>query len=418
MPRPSINLERFQAEISNLYQNGTNPLTIANIINNQYGIKVGERMIKTRLSIWGIQKSNRMAARDTVLHARIKVLIYQVGLSDEEILHTLGLEGYDIQARTLRYIRHQKGFLRRLANPGYEIGFLHQHFKNQGFLIGSNRHIFFYIIWVYVGISSRTVVSMLRQFLDTLAITQQQPRLVRSDRGTETVLLAEAPYKLQQSLHPEINIRDCYLYEYEYFYALQEEGKFSINRLGDRIALYTIYMPLIQTQITSFVRTWNQHQIRKQSNRPYLVPGKPWMNYHFPPTGVVNEGIQFDMDLFKQLQKYVKDWDTDQYLPPDTYTWTRNQLLELLFDPQQPPSAAGDHALTPFYTIYLDLRARIQAYIETGSQLILQLSQPLTGAFAWDPWPNPNRNKELELVQEIEVGYNQDQVGGIEGLEN
>lgn len=170
MPRPSINLEPFQAEISNLYQTGTNPRTIANIISNRYGIKVGERTIKTRLSIWGIQKSNRTASRDTVLHARIKVLIYQVGLSDEEILHTLKLEGYDITPRSLKYIRHQKGFLRRLANPvadqaqvenvlnqlrtdlatgqieGYGIRFLHQHFKNQGFLIG--RYVIFTIIYI------------------------------------------------------------------------------------------------------------------------------------------------------------------------------------------------------------------------------------------------------------------------------
>lgn len=81
-----------------------------------------------------------------------------------------------------------------------------------------------------------------------------------------------------------------------------------MDQLGDRIALYAIYMPLIRTQITSFVRTWNQHRIRKQSNRPYSVPGKPWMNYHFPPTGVENEGIQFNLDLFKQLQQDVKDW--------------------------------------------------------------------------------------------------------------
>jgi hypothetical protein len=69
-----------------------------------------------------------------------------------------------------------------------------------------------YIIWIYVGISSRTAVSVLRQFLDTLQITEQLPRFVRSDRGTETTLLAAAQHKLQQSQHPEIQISECYLY--------------------------------------------------------------------------------------------------------------------------------------------------------------------------------------------------------------
>jgi hypothetical protein len=69
-----------------------------------------------------------------------------------------------------------------------------------------------YIIWIYVGISSRTAVSVLRQFLDVVQVTQYQPRLIRSDRGTETILLAEAHHKLQQSNNLEIQLPECYLY--------------------------------------------------------------------------------------------------------------------------------------------------------------------------------------------------------------
>ncbi|OJJ07711.1 hypothetical protein ASPVEDRAFT_142050, partial [Aspergillus versicolor CBS 583.65] len=53
------------------------------------------------------------------------------------------------------------------------------------------------------------------------------------------------------------------------------------------ITLYTIYMPILRIQIISFIQTWNNHKIQKQPNRPYLVPGKPFMNYNFPPTGVL-----------------------------------------------------------------------------------------------------------------------------------
>jgi hypothetical protein len=51
------------------------------------------------------------------------------------------------------------------------------------------------------------------------------------------------------------------------------------------------------------------------------------MNYNFLLTGVKNQGIKFNMDLFKQLQDDVQDWDIDEYLPLETYSWTRNQLL-------------------------------------------------------------------------------------------
>jgi hypothetical protein len=70
-----------------------------------------------------------------------------------------------------------------------------------------------YVVWIYVGITARTAVSVLRQYLDVLQITGQQPRFVRSDRGTETILLAEAHHKLlQQSYNPDISISDYYLY--------------------------------------------------------------------------------------------------------------------------------------------------------------------------------------------------------------
>lgn len=185
-------------------------------------------------------------------------------------------------------------------------------------------------------------------------------------------------------------------------------------------------MPILRIQIVSFVRTWNSHNIRKQPNRPYLVPGKPFMNYNFPPTGVQNQGIQFDIELFKSLQEDVREWgmfftslyylllnfiiDENEYLPAETFNWTRTQLLELNFDPESPPSTAGDHILTPFRTIYLELRARTKTHIQQGFRPFLQLSQPPTGAFNWDPQINPNNKENLENVREVEVGYDQDPI--------
>lgn len=69
-----------------------------------------------------------------------------------------------------------------------------------------------YIIWVYVGITARTAVSVLRQFLDVVKEIQRQPRIIRSDRGTETVLLAEGHHRLLRAHDPEISLKDCYFY--------------------------------------------------------------------------------------------------------------------------------------------------------------------------------------------------------------
>jgi hypothetical protein len=69
-----------------------------------------------------------------------------------------------------------------------------------------------YIIWIYVGNTSRMAVSVLRQFLEAVHVIKRQPQIVRSGQGTGTILLAEAQHKLQQSRHPEAQLSGCYIY--------------------------------------------------------------------------------------------------------------------------------------------------------------------------------------------------------------
>lgn len=69
-----------------------------------------------------------------------------------------------------------------------------------------------YIIWTYVGITARTEVSVLKQFLDVVEDVQLQSRIVRSDQGPETVLLAEAHHRLLRAYDPNIPLEECYYY--------------------------------------------------------------------------------------------------------------------------------------------------------------------------------------------------------------
>jgi hypothetical protein len=69
-----------------------------------------------------------------------------------------------------------------------------------------------YIVWIHIGISNATAVSCLRQFIDCIEGTKKQPRFVRSGRGGETAMLADAHYQLQQDIEPDLCIQDCYLY--------------------------------------------------------------------------------------------------------------------------------------------------------------------------------------------------------------
>lgn len=66
-------------------------------------------------------------------------------------------------------------------------------------------------------------------------------------------------------------------------------------------------MPVLRVEIT-FVRNWNSHYIRKQKNRPFLVHGKPYMNYNYPGEGIFNYGLEYDESLFHSIKNDVQEW--------------------------------------------------------------------------------------------------------------
>ncbi|KAL4766836.1 hypothetical protein BDW60DRAFT_16869 [Aspergillus nidulans var. acristatus] len=110
-------------------------------------------------------------------------------------------------------------------------------------------------------------------------------------------------------------------------------------------------MPILQLEVNSCVRTWNNHQIRKQKTRQGSVPGKPFMNYFYPPESISNYGLEFDTNQIHLLQNDIQDGNPDEYPPQSTYNWTLVQLKELGFDPHSPPEDVGDDILTPYRTI-------------------------------------------------------------------
>lgn len=73
-----------------------------------------------------------------------------------------------------------------------------------------------YVIWIYVDISARTSVIVLRQYLDTISDLQVLPKILRTDRGSETPLCANAHYNLRKvsefASSEEVTFQRCYFY--------------------------------------------------------------------------------------------------------------------------------------------------------------------------------------------------------------
>jgi hypothetical protein len=69
-----------------------------------------------------------------------------------------------------------------------------------------------YVTWIYVGVSSGTSISVVRQFLNTVQAAGCFPQYVRSDCGNETAHMSYAQHLLAQNTIPDIKFEDCYMY--------------------------------------------------------------------------------------------------------------------------------------------------------------------------------------------------------------
>jgi hypothetical protein len=159
MTRSAIDLEPYRAQIISRYAETNSIQDLIEFIAEQFGIKIRNRTIRSRLQIWGCNKNNCTASTDTNLHARIKILFFQVGLEEKDLLYALKQEGFDLRPRTLKYIRHRLGLFRRTTNlsaaqqqvdsvigkleeelnkgqiDGYGRELLHRHFRRHGYMI-------------------------------------------------------------------------------------------------------------------------------------------------------------------------------------------------------------------------------------------------------------------------------------------
>jgi transposase InsO family protein len=68
-----------------------------------------------------------------------------------------------------------------------------------------------FVRWIYVGVTARTGVSVVCQFLKALEEDGAViPKFLRSDRGTETMMLATAFWLLHQADRPSSTLEDCF----------------------------------------------------------------------------------------------------------------------------------------------------------------------------------------------------------------
>jgi len=199
------------------------------------------------------------------------------------------------------------------------------------------------IIWFFVGSSNRTQVSVLRQYLYTVKTVGYCPNFIRSDKGTETPMMADAHYffyhtacfndpTIPDDVFNQICFSDCYIYGkstgntrieslwYQmisrtteqwilFFSALEADGWFREDLASDQVILVFIFMPILQDVISDWVEDHNAAPIRPQRHRSLHVPGIPNDLYRGSPNAP-KHGFDFDRDLHSELERQVLDYGT------------------------------------------------------------------------------------------------------------
>jgi hypothetical protein len=165
------------------------------------------------------------------------------------------------------------------------------------------------IIWFYVGNANRSQYSVGNQYLQAVRAFGRAPKFLRTDHGTETVLLAaiHLTFYLEslaaEGMDPD-DVDDiqalskCYIYgkstaniriestwrqirdrvtgKWLRLFGLMEASELYLDSLvADRIVLLFVFMPLIRYELNEFVQVKNEHPIRRQRNRELHVPGIP-----------------------------------------------------------------------------------------------------------------------------------------------
>jgi hypothetical protein len=273
------------------------------------------------------------------------------------------------------------------------------------------------IIWFYVGHSATTALSVLKQYLTACDAYGFRPWYLQADKGSETPLIAAAHWnfalaadgrvewngqvfqqgkRLKDSYKAASSTKNVKIEKWwesmlhvssrqwvDYFGELARDGDFDGDMLEDQIAMYAVFEGILRQELFDFVETWNLHRIRLQKNRPHVVHGQPWMNYHYPDPGkACNWGIPIDRCVLDEMQRPLADIDISTCLEPETKDWCRQVLVEMGYDNAILGARQEPDKLRPFKRFYIGLRDRIIQHIESGRQPVLVYRKAPTGGVA------------------------------------
>jgi hypothetical protein len=196
------------------------------------------------------------------------------------------------------------------------------------------------ILGMFIGLLNRTQIAVLKYYLATVK-KHGVPKVIRVDKGAETVLVAASQFAFRRAYKPDIRLEKTFAYSTStknqrierwwrtlvdgqtdqwiaYFDELKGNRLFDSSKF-DRIALQYLYMDTLRNHIASFVTMYNTHPIRRQVQREWYLPaGKPNLLYNYPPEGCRNYSTLPNPALLELIEGQLSWLDETAYLSPVT----------------------------------------------------------------------------------------------------
>jgi len=192
----------------------------------------------------------------------------------------------------------------------------------------------------------------------------------------------------------------------DYFAELEADGLWNEESLSCKIALLAVYMPILRRILHRFVDQWNHHRIRKQKNRPHVIPGQPYVLFYYPE--IAKNFQQFvSSDLLAGFKADIGGYDVDEYLPQDTLAWCSMQLQSWGYGNLNGEEALPRTGHRVHRDAYLRLRNSIEQQVKNGNKEGLDLCTTPTGGRDYVPPPAPFTDPEViadEEDSEVENG--------------
>jgi len=163
-------------------------------------------------------------------------------------------------------------------------------------------------------------------------------------------------------------------------------------------------MPRVRHDFAEFVRLWNSHSIRKQRNRPHVVPGKPYVLYHQPcPDTATDCRLELGQERLQQLQAIVDmdGIDLNAYLPSATMDVCDGIMRSLGGLPTHIPP---EEATSPYLQHFDRLRQALQIHIAAGNVPAIALLPTTTGSQGYIQSLLQEHNIQLEALGGIDTG--------------